>query len=114
MDKNEYPLTPDSKDPIWILFGKLNKLIDSREFSARISSKRVTKYKRYQTMLKIILLASYFDLEVSRVHFEVENREKLRKFLNIDNMLTLKQVREVYSRKMKKIPRIGIKNIKIN
>ena len=50
-------------------------------------------------MLKIVLLTSYFDLKVPHVHSEVKNREKLRKFLNINNPLTLKQVREVYSRK---------------
>jgi len=50
-------------------------------------------------MIKIVLLASYFDLEVFHVYFEVKNRVKLRKFLNIDNLLTLKQIREVYSRK---------------
>ncbi len=64
-------------------------------------------------MLKIILLASYFDLEVSYVYFEVKNRNKLRKFLNIDHLLTLKQVREVYSRENEQIiPGNGIKNIK--
>lgn len=53
-------------------------------------------------MLEMLLLASYFNLEVFHIYFEVKNREKFRKFLNIDNMLTLKQVREVYSQKMNK------------
>jgi hypothetical protein len=93
------PLTPDSKDPIWTLFGKVIKLIDSRTFQQELARNGLQSIERYQTMLKINLLASYFDLEVSHVHSEVKNREKLRKFLNIDNLLTLKQVREVYSRK---------------
>jgi len=50
-------------------------------------------------MLKIVLLSSYFDLEVSDVYSEVKNRGMLWKFLNIDGMLTLKQVRGVYLRK---------------
>ncbi len=93
------PLNPDSKDPIWTLFGKVIKLIDSRSFQQELARNKLQSIERYQTMLKMILLASYFNLEVSYVHSEVENREKLRKFLNINNPLTLKQVREVYSRK---------------
>lgn len=92
------PLNPDSKDPIWALFGKVIKLIDSRNFQQELARNGLQSIKRYQTMLKIVLMASYFDLEVSYVCFEVKNREKLRKFLNIEDMLTLKQVREVYSR----------------
>ena len=92
------PLNPDSKDPVWTLFGKVIKLIDSRTFQQELARNGLQSIKRYQTMLKIVLLASYFDLEVSYVHCEVKNREKLRKFLNIDHLLTLKQIREVYSR----------------
>ena len=91
------PLNPDSKDPIWTLFGKVIKLIDSRTFQQELARNGLQSIKRYQIMLKIVLLASYFDLEVSYVHCEVKNREKLRKFLNIDHLLTLKQIREVYS-----------------
>jgi len=93
------PLNPDSKDPIWTLFGKVIKLIDSRNFQQELARNGLQSIEKYRTMLKIVLLASYFDLDVSHVHFEVKNREKLRRFLNINNMLTLKQVREVYSRK---------------
>lgn len=93
------PLNPDSKDPVWTLFGKVIKLIDSRNFQQELARNGLQSIKRYQIMLKIVLLASYFDLEVSYVYSEVQNRRKLRKFLNIDNLLTLKQVREVYSRK---------------
>ena len=93
------PLNPDSKDPIWTLFGKLIKLIDSRNFQQELARNGLQSIERYQTMLKVVLMASYFDLEVSHVYFEVKTREKLQKFLNINNLLTLKQVREVYSRK---------------
>ena len=92
------PLNPDSKDPIWTLFGKLIKLIDSRNFQQELARNGLQSIERYQTMLKVVLMASYFDLEVSHVYFEVKTREKLQKFLNIDQLLTLKQVREVYSR----------------
>jgi len=81
------------------LFGKVIKLIDSRNFQQELARNGLKSIERYQTMLKIVLIASYFELEVLHVYFEVKNRGKLRKFLNIDHMLTLKQVREIYSRK---------------
>ncbi len=93
------PLNSDSKDPIWVLFGKVIKLIDSRNFQQELTRNGLQSIERYQIMLKIVLLASYFDLEVSHVYDEVKNREKFQKFLNIENLLTLKQIREVYSRK---------------
>jgi len=93
------PLNPDSKDPVWTLFGKVIKIIDSRNFQQELARNGLQSINRYQTMLKIVLMASYFDLEVSHVYFEVKNRGKLQRFLNIDDLLTLKQIREVYSRK---------------
>ncbi|MDI6645083.1 MAG: hypothetical protein QME14_08500, partial [Methanobacteriaceae archaeon] len=96
------PLNPDSKDPIWTLFGKVIKLIDSRNFQQELARNKLQSTNKYQNMLKIVLLASYFNLEVSHVYFEVKNRDKLRKFLNIKDMLTLKQIREFYSRKNEK------------
>lgn len=93
------PLNPDSKDPVWTLFSKVIKLIDSRNFKQELARNGLQSLKRHQTMLKMVLMASYFDLNVSHVHHEVKNRRKLQKFLNIKELLTLKQVREVYSRK---------------
>ena len=77
------PLNYHSKDPIWTLFGKLIKLIDSRSFQQELARNGLKRIERYQTMLKIVLMASYFDLKVSHVYFEVKNRERLQKFLNI-------------------------------
>jgi len=92
------PLNPDLKDPIWILFSKVVKLIDDRPFQQELARNGFTSTKKIQTMLKIILLSSYFEMYVSDVFNEVENRSKLRKFLNIEDTLNLKQIRELYSR----------------
>jgi hypothetical protein len=92
------PLNPDLKDPYWNLFSKVIKLIDSRQFQQELSRNGLKSIKKYQTMLKIVLLSSYFEMYVSDVFNQVENSDKLRKFLNIENMLSLKQVRELYSR----------------
>jgi hypothetical protein len=39
-----------------------------------------------------------FKLDLSDSYDQVENSARLREFLNIENLLSLKQVREVYSR----------------
>ena len=92
------PLNPDLKDPIWILFSKVIKLIDSRTFQQELARNGFHSIKKHQTMLKIILLSSYFEMYVSDVFNEIENRLKLQKFLNIQDTLSLKQIRELYSR----------------
>jgi hypothetical protein len=40
----------------------------------------------------------FFELNLSDTYNQVENSTRLRKFLNIENLLSLKQIREVYSR----------------
>ena len=67
------PLNPDSKDPVWTLFGKVIKLIDSRTFEQELARNGLQSIDRHQTMLKIVLLASYFNLEVSHVYSEVKS-----------------------------------------
>ncbi|WP_067089787.1 transposase, partial [Methanobrevibacter curvatus] len=49
-------------------------------------------------MLKIVLLSSFFELFVSDTFNQVKNSDKLKKFLNIDELISLKQIREIYSR----------------
>jgi hypothetical protein len=92
------PLNPDLKDPYWNLFSKVIKLIDSRQFQQELARNNLKTIEKHQIMLKIILLSSFFEMYVSDVFNQVENSDKLRKFLKIDEMISLKQLREVYSR----------------
>jgi len=57
-------LNPDSKDPIWTLFGKVIKLIDSKNFQQELARNGLQIIERYQTMLKIVLLPSYFYFRI--------------------------------------------------
>jgi len=60
MIKMNIPLNPDSKDPVWTLFGKVIKLIDSRTFQQELARNGLQSIKRYQTMLKIVLYSFIF------------------------------------------------------
>jgi len=77
----DIPLNPDSKDPVWTLFGKVTKLIDSRIFKQELARNGLVRTKRYQIMQKMVLLTFYFDLELTEVYFQAENHRNLRKFL---------------------------------
>ena len=92
------PLIPDKKDPIWVLFGKVVKVIDSRSFQEELSRNDLIPIKKYQNMFKIVLLAMFFKLDVVDVYDQVINRPMLSEFLKIKELDSLKQVREIYSR----------------
>ena len=92
------PLNPDEKDPIWKLFGKVVKVIDSRSFQQELSRNGLKNIKNHQNMIKILLISSYFKLNVSDVYSQVIDKSKLLKFLNIKSIPNLKQIRRLYSR----------------
>jgi hypothetical protein len=92
------PLNPDEKDPIWILFSKVVKVIDSRSFQQELSKNGLNNTKNYQNLIKILLLSSYFKLNVADVYNQVVSKPKLFKFLNISKLQNLKQIRKLYSR----------------
>jgi hypothetical protein len=93
------PMNPDKKDPVWKLFGKILKVIDSDSFKEELSRNDLTSIKNHQMMLKLVLLSIFFQLDLSYVYDQVKNREKLREFLGIGELLSLKQIREIYHRK---------------
>jgi len=92
------PLNPDEKDPIWVLFGIVIKLIDSRSFQQELARNGLKKINIHQTMLKLILLSIFFKLDLSYVYNQTLYNNKLLKFLNINNLPSLKEIREIYSR----------------
>jgi len=92
------PLNPEKKDPVWGLFGKVLKVIDSKSFKEELARNGLTKIKKHQIMLKLVLLSLFFQLDLSYVYNEVESSRKLRNFLGIDELLSLKQIREIYHR----------------
>jgi hypothetical protein len=80
------------------LFSKILKVIDSKSFQQELARNGLNNAKNHQIMLKIILLSIFYQLDVTYVYNEVLNNSKLRKFLGIDEVLTLKQIREIYHR----------------
>jgi len=46
------PLNPDSKDPVWTLFGKVIKLIDSRNFQQELARNGLQSIKKIPNYAK--------------------------------------------------------------
>ncbi|MDR2829679.1 MAG: hypothetical protein LBB45_01360 [Methanobrevibacter sp.] len=54
------PLNPDEKDPIWILFNKVLKVIDSITFQEELTRNGLKKIKNHQIMLKLVFIKYIF------------------------------------------------------
>jgi hypothetical protein len=96
--KMRIPLIPDKYDPIWNLFGKVIKVIDSRTFQEELARNGFKNIKNHQNLIKILLLSMYFKLNVTDVYFQLITNLQLSEFLNIKDLQSLKQVRELYTR----------------
>ena len=92
------PLIPDENDPMWKLFGKVIKVIDSRIFQEELARNGFKNIKNHQNLIKILLLSMFFRLDVSDVYNQINTKSQLSKFLNIEDLQSLKQIRELYYR----------------
>ncbi|MDR1819276.1 MAG: hypothetical protein LBR15_03385 [Methanobrevibacter sp.] len=61
------PLNLDNTDPILVLFSKVLKVIDSRNFQEELARNGLKKINNHQIMLKLMLLSIFFKLELSNV-----------------------------------------------
>ena len=80
------------------MFNEVIKVIDSRTFQEELARNGFKNIKNHQTLIKLLFLSVFFKKDVSDVYNQVNTKSRLSKFLNIDDMLSLKQYREFYSR----------------
>lgn len=73
-DKNEYPITSRFKRPCLDLFGKVIKCINIRPFQQELARNGLKRINRYQTLLKLVLLALYFELDLSDAYSDVKKQ----------------------------------------
>jgi len=92
------PLIYDKKDPKWILLCKILKIFDDRKTGQELSKEGLTPLKKSVNILKIVMIALFFDLDVSYVISEFNRNKKLKKQLGIDEIFTAEQVYEFLSR----------------
>jgi len=74
------------------LFGKIIDKLESREAKKALARSGITPVNKAIMFLKIIILAMFFELEISYAVAEVNRRLELRKFLRIGDEVKLRSV----------------------
>ena len=86
------PVIPVKGDERWELLSKIIDKLETRETKKALARNGITPINRAIEFLKVIILAMFFELEISYAASEVNRRYELRKFLKIDDEVKLKSV----------------------
>ena len=88
----------DKNDFKWILLVEILKVFDSRRTHQELAKNGITPLHRSCNILKIAMIALFFDLELSYVVSELNRNKKLKKQLMIKEIYTANQIYEFLSR----------------
>jgi len=86
------PVIPVKGDEKWELLSKIVDKLETKEAKKALARNKITPVNKAIEFLKIIILAMFFELEISYAVSEVNKRYELRKFLRIDEEVKLKSV----------------------
>lgn len=94
-----HSLTYDSKDPKYVLLGKIFDYLDSKKSLDSLSRCGIRNRSMMIFSIKVLFISMYFSCNVSYVVSELNRNEKLRKFINApDEIPSTEQVYEFLSR----------------
>ena len=86
------PVIPVKGDEEWELLSKIVDKLETREAKKALARNEITPVNKAIEFLKIIILAMFFELEISYAVSEVNKRYELRKFLRVEEEIRLKSV----------------------
>ena len=86
------PVIPVRGDEKWELLRKIVDKLETREAKKALAKYKITPVNKAVKMLKVIVMAMFFELETSYAVNEVNKRYELRKFLRIEEEIKLKSV----------------------
>ena len=86
------PIVPVKGDEKWELLSKIVDNLESRETKKALARNGITPVNKAIKLLKVIILAMFFELEISYTVSEVNKRLELRKFLRIEEEVKLRSV----------------------
>ena len=92
MIKVRLPVIPVKGDEKWELLRKIIDKLETREAKKALARNKITPVNKAIKFLKVIILAMFFELEVSYAVSEVNKRYELRKFLRVEEEIKLKSV----------------------
>ena len=85
------PVIPVKGGERWELLSKVIDKLETRETKKVLARNKITPSKAIE-ILKIIILAMFFELGISHAVSEINKRYELRKFLRIDDEVKLRSV----------------------
>ena len=86
------PVHPIKGDEKWELLSKTIDKLEKREAKKALARYKITTVNKAIKLLKVIILAIFFGLEISYAVSEVNKRYELRKFLRIEEQIKLKSI----------------------
>jgi hypothetical protein len=92
------PLNFDINDFKWLLLVEILKTLDSEKTEQELSKNGIKPLIRSINVLKIVMVALFFDSDISYVVSELNRNKKLQKQLGIDVVYTADQIYEFMSR----------------
>lgn len=92
------PLVIDEKDPKWVLLGKILGIVSSRRVKQEMAKQGVEPVNMAGVMLKIVLIAMFFSVDISYVVEELNRRIELRRFAKVGEIPEAKEIYRFLSR----------------
>jgi len=86
------PVIPIKGDEKWELLSKVVDKLEKRETKKALARYKITPVNKAIEFLKIIILAMFFELEISYAVSELNKRCELREFLRVDKEVKLRSV----------------------
>jgi hypothetical protein len=92
------PLIIDEKNPKWALFGKILAIVASRRVKQELAKQGIPPVNMAGVMLKVVLIAMFFGVDISYVIDELNNRIELRRFAKMGKIPETKEIYRFMSR----------------
>ena len=91
-------LNLDKNDPNYIMLDKIFKIIGSRKSKQIFSSNGFKNLKKLDTVIKTQFISMFFDLPLDFVVKNLKNKEELRKYFKINQVLEAQEIYDYFQR----------------
>ena len=88
----KHRLNLDINDPNYTLLKEIFKIRDSRKSAEILASCGFKNLNNQLFTFKIIFISMFFGLDISFILNELKSKKELRKYFNINEILTINQV----------------------
>lgn len=86
------PLIPNDKHPKWIVVLKILEIIGSRRARKIASKSKVYDIDNFILAIKIVVLSSLFERDISYIVSEINQNLELQKLLEIDSTINQQKI----------------------